>query len=78
MTVLVITSFFLLITEYLISFVSLLELRLGFLIAGVQVGMVLLGFFTVSLFYIIGTCVFVNAQHLIVISFISHKLKPLT
>ena len=78
MTVLVITSLFLLIAEHLVGFVCLLELRLGFLVAGVQVGMVLLGLFTVSLFYFVGACVFVNAKHLIVISFISHKLKPLT
>ena len=67
----------LLIGEHLVRLVDLLKLSLGFLIAGVQVGVVFLCQLAESLFYFILAGALLQAQHLIVISFLCHSSHPL-
>ena len=64
--------------EDLVGLADLLELFLGFLIAGVAVRMVLHRTLAVGLFDILGAGVLADAQHLIVIAFIlSHVLTSI-
>ena len=63
--------------KHLISLVGLLEAGFAFLVAGMEIGMVLLGRLPVSLFDLVCAGVLVYAQHLIIIAFISHLCFPL-
>ena len=58
------------VTQHLVGLVDLLELGLGLLVAGIQVGVVLLGQLAVGLLDLIIRGGAVYAQHLVVISFI--------
>ena len=77
--VLVIPGAFVGIGQNLIGLAHFLELLLGFLIAGVQVGMIFLGQLSVGLLYFIVAGGFVNPQDFIIISFlcICHDLTSL-
>ena len=72
-TELVIFLALLLVGEHLVGLVGLLEALLAFLVAGVQVGMVLPGDFAVGFFDLIGRGALVHAQDLIIISLLCHK-----
>lgn len=66
---LVVTGTFVRIAQYVIGFGSLLELFFRFLVAGIFVGVILDGFFAVGFLYLIGRCILVDSQYLVVISF---------
>ena len=63
--------------KYIVGLVDLLELLLGGLIAGVQVGMVLFGQLAVGAFNLGIGGVFADSQHLVIITFFSHRIYPL-
>ncbi len=67
------------VAQYAVSLGCLLELFLGFLVAGVFVRVVLDGFFAVSLLYLIGSCGLGDLKHFVVISLchIVILLRPL-
>ena len=66
---LVIAGTFLGIAQHVVGFGCLLELFFRFLVARVLVGVVLDGFLAVCLLYLVGRCVLVDPQYLVVISF---------
>ena len=68
--VLVVALALLLIGKHLVGLSCLLELFLGFLVAGVAVGVILHGGLAVGPLYFIGAGGFVYPQHLIVITFV--------
>ena len=72
MAILVILLPLFLIGEHLIGLIGLLEPLLTGLVAGVQIRVVLLGELPVCFFYLIGRGVLADAQHLVIVSFISH------
>ena len=55
-----------------VRLVDLLALRLRVLVVGVHIGVILFGELSVRLFYRIVISAALNAQHFIIISFISH------
>ena len=61
----------------IVGLVDLLELFLGVLIAGVQVGVVLFGQLAVGAFDLGIGGVFADPQHLVVITFFCHRIYPL-
>ena len=61
-----------LVGEHLIGLIDFFEFRFAVLVSGMEVRMVFLGFFSVSLFDVVGTRVFVDAQHLVIVAFIRH------
>ena len=67
---LVVAGTLVVIGQHFIGLAQLLELLLSFLIAGVPVGMVLHGLFTVGLLYFLGAGALVDPQHLIIVAFI--------
>ena len=73
---LVVPGALLFIAEDLVGLVYLLELLLGFLVAGVQVGVVFFRLFAVGAFDLILRSALGNAQHLVIISFFCHTLSP--
>ena len=63
--------------QHLVGLAHFLELLLGFLVAGVPVGMVFHGCLSISPFDFIGAGALLNAQHLIVITLvICHLFSP--
>ena len=70
MTELVVFRALILIGKHLVCFIYLLELFLGFLIAGVEIRVVFFGKLSVSLLYFIVTRRLRYAEHVIIISFI--------
>ena len=74
MSELVVSCLLVSVAQYRICFGSLLELLLGLLVVRVLVRVVFDGKFSVCLLYLIGGSVLVDAQHLVVISLVCHKL----
>ena len=58
--------------QHFVCLVALLEALLTCFVAGVQIRVVLLGKLPVCFFYLIGRSVLADAQHLVIVSFISH------
>ncbi len=73
MAELVVLRAFLRVAEDIVRLGRLLEFLLGFLVAGILVGMVLDGLLAIGLLYFIGSGVFGDTKHLIVISFFCHS-----
>ncbi|CDE02901.1 unknown [Anaerotruncus sp. CAG:390] len=77
MTVAVVSRALVGVGKHRVCLVHLLELSLGFLVTGVQIGVVLLSHLAVRFFYCIFIGAALNAQHLIIISFsFCHKSAP--
>ena len=62
------------VVQHIVSLCGLLELFLGFLVAGVAVRMILDGYLSVSLLYLIGIGRLADAQHFVVVSFLCHRV----
>ena len=60
------------VAQYIVGFGSFLEFLLGFLVAGILVGVILQRQFTVSFFKLIGGGVFLYTEYFVIISFF-HK-----
>ena len=74
MTKLVILGSLLLIGKHSVSFRSLLELFLGFLVSGIHIRMIFLGQLTVSAFQFLIRSRLLNAKYFIIVSFFCHFL----
>ena len=72
MTELIVLLALLWVGENFICLIALLEALLTGLVAGVKIRVVLLGELPVCFFYLIGRGVLADAQHLVIVSFISH------
>ena len=70
MTELVVLRALLRVAQDLGGLVDLLELRLGLFVAGVQVGVVLLGELSVCLFYLFLRGALFKAEHLVIVAFL--------
>ena len=74
---LVIALAFFRVGKYIVRLVDFLELLLGGLVAGVQVGVVLFGELAVGAFDLGIGGVFADPQHLVIITFFCHRIYPL-
>ena len=74
---LVIALAFFRVGKYIVRLVDFLELLLGGLVAGVQVGVVLFGELAVGAFDLGIGGVFADSQHLVIITFFCHRIYPL-
>ena len=75
MTELVVACALVFVGEHLVRLVDLLEFFFAFLVAGMQIGMVFFGALAKRLFDLVVARALVDAQHLVVISFVSHCLS---
>ena len=77
-TELIVAGLFLRVGQDLVGLIDILELLLGLLIAGVHVRVVLPGQLLICFFNFVFRSAFLNAQHLVIISFFSHTILLLT